>query len=224
MILKLLNLSVVVVAEHHNPTILNADFLARNEIVPDAWGWTLGEDCFSTPPLSQIKYKNGIALLCEQSKLQVVDGREDVDPDTSQVDDIAIKYLRTLPHVHYTGLGVNFKAMIPCEQPRRVLMERFLKEGIWSEPSQDLEDMGLRLDYKIDHGRMRISLDAGEVRSATEKDGLTSIVTGANFHHDLVGDARVDQIENFVKRKIAYWGRFQSMLSQMMDHVEFQTK
>lgn len=221
--LKLLNFSIVVVAEHHNPTILNPDFLARNNIVPDDWGWKLGEDCFSTPPLAQVKYENGVSLLCEQSKLQVVDGCERVDPGKSPVDAIVERYLRTLPHVRYTGLGVNFKAMIPCEQPSSALMDRFLKEGPWSDPDQRLEDMGLRLVYAIDHGRMRLSLDAGDVRSKEQQGGQTAILAGANFHHDLSGDAPVDQVEQIVKRKSEYWERFQSMVSQIVDHEGSKT-
>lgn len=223
MMLKLLSFSIVVVAEYHNPTILNPDFLARNNIVPDDWGWKLGEDCFSTPPLAQVKYENGVSLLCEQSKLQVVDGSESVDPAGSPVDVIAVSYLRTLPHVRYTGLGVNFKAMIPCEQPSRVLMDRFLQDGPWSNPEQRLEDMGLRLVYAIDHGRLRLSLDAGEVRSEEMQDVQTAILAGANFHHDLPGDAPVDQVERIVKRKSEYWERFQSMVSQIVDHEGSKT-
>jgi len=216
--LKLLNFSIVVVAEHHNPTILNPDFLARNDIVPDEWGWKLAEDCFSTPPLSQVKYENGVALLCEQSKLQVIDGGTSVDPAKSAVDAIAVTYLRTLPHVRYTGLGVNFKAMIPCRYPSRVLMDRFLKEGPWSEPSRRLEDTALRLVYAIDHGRLRISLDAGEIRSGDKEERETAILVGANFHHDLSGDNPFVQVEGMVKRKTEYWIRFQNMKSQILDH------
>jgi len=225
MMLKLLNFSIVVVAEHHNPTILNSDFLARNSIVPDDWGWKLGDDCFSTPPLAQVKYENGVSLLCEQSKLQVVDGGESVDPAGSSVDSIAVSYLRTLPHVRYTGLGVNFKAMIPCEQPSSALMDRFLKEGPWSSPEQRLEDMGLRLVYAIDDGRLRLSLDAGEVRPEDKQNGQTAILAGANFHHGLPGDdAPVDQVERIVKRKSEYWERFQSMISQIVDHEGSTTR
>jgi len=220
MMLKLLNFSIVVVAEHHNPTILNPDFLARNTIVPDDWGWKRSDDCVSTPPVAQVKYENGVSLLCEQSKLQVVDGSESVDPAGSLVDDIAVSYLRTLPHVRYTGLGVNFKAMIPCEQPSSALMDRFLKDGPWSNPEQRPEDMGLRLVYAIDHGRLRLSLDAGEVRSGEKPE--TAILAGANFHHDLPGDhfgaERVDQVEQIVKRKSEYWKHFQAMILQMMNH------
>jgi hypothetical protein len=215
--LKLLNFSVVVVAEYHNPTILNPDFLARNNIVPDEWNWNLSEDCFSTPPLSQVKYDNGVLLLCEQSKLQVVDGGESVDPAKSFVDAIAAAYLRTLPHVRYTGLGLNFKAMIPYEQPSRALMDRFLKEGPWSDPQQRLEDMGLRLMFAIDHGWLRLSLDAGEVPSDEKQDAQTAILAGANFHHDLSDDATVHQVEDIVERKSQYWDRFQSMIAKMAD-------
>jgi hypothetical protein len=217
MMLKLLNFSIVVVAEHHNPTILNPDFLARNNIVPDEWSWNLREDCFSTPPLAQVKYENGVSLLCEQSKLQVVDGGESVDPAESLVDAIAVSYLRTLPHVRYMGLGVNFKAMLPCEHPSSALTDRFLKKGPWSSPEQQMEDMGLRLVFAIDHGRLRLSLDAGEIRSEEEQDAQTAILAGANFHHDLSDDAAVDQVEQIVKQKSEYWERFQSMVSQIVD-------
>lgn len=216
--LKLLNFSVVVAAEHHNPTILNADFLARNQIVPDDWGWKRTDDCFSTPPLARVHYENDVSLICEPSRLQVIDASNDLDPAASAVDDIAAAYVRTLPHVRYTGLGVNFKAMIPCGQPSLVLMQRYLKPGPWRDDSQGLEDMGLRLVYATDQGRLRISLDAGEVRSTQDKGELTkAILAGANFHHDLDEDTAVQQVERIVKRKTEYWDRFRNTLSQIMD-------
>ena len=47
--------SVVVTANYHNPSILNNDFLVKNDIVSD--GWKVA-DSISTPAVSVIKYDN----------------------------------------------------------------------------------------------------------------------------------------------------------------------
>ena len=164
-----------------------------------------------------------MSIVCEQSKLQVVDAGEKVDPATSPVSDIAVNYAKTLPHVRYTGLGVNFKAMIPSEQPSHLLMDTFLKEGSWSAPSRRLEDMGLRLVYAIDHGRLQLSLDAGEAKAAKARDSQEAILAGANFHHDLSEESPVDQMEQIVKRKTEYWEHLQDLLSQIVNGEGRQT-
>ena len=54
-------LTIVIVAENHNPTILNPDFLKFNDIVPKEWD--MGQPPLCTPPISQVEYKNGIKII-----------------------------------------------------------------------------------------------------------------------------------------------------------------
>ena len=62
------SVSVVVTAEFHNPSILNRDFLVSNGIVPKDWEVV---EAITTPPVSIVRYSNGIQWNVDQSRLTV---------------------------------------------------------------------------------------------------------------------------------------------------------
>lgn len=66
-----LEFSVVVVANDHNPTILNPDFLERQQIVPQTWGWKVADPAITTPPFAMVVYDSGVTVSVEPNKLQI---------------------------------------------------------------------------------------------------------------------------------------------------------
>ena len=64
------SVSVVVTAQFHNPSILNPDFLASREIVPADWKVA---ETLTTPPVSVVKYENGVEWSVDQSRLTVAE-------------------------------------------------------------------------------------------------------------------------------------------------------
>ena len=65
--------SVVVVANDHNPSILNPDFLERQGIVQEGWGWTVMGSAITTPPFATVSYDSGVTVSVESNRLQVTD-------------------------------------------------------------------------------------------------------------------------------------------------------
>ena len=113
---KLFQFSGVVVGQAHNPTILNPDFLAAEGIVPKSWNWSVSET-ITTPPLSMVRYMNGVTITVEPNKLQVTDPNVENGPGDSKVTEIASEYVRVLPHVRYTASGNNFQSLIHRDSP-----------------------------------------------------------------------------------------------------------
>lgn len=64
-----ISFSVVVIANDHNPTILNPDFLRTNNIIPSDYAV---KNTVTTPPFSTVEYENGITISVEIDKLQVI--------------------------------------------------------------------------------------------------------------------------------------------------------
>ncbi len=65
--LEFTELSIVIVAENHNPTILNPDFLKFNGIVPKEW--VVSKPPLCAYPVSQVEYQNGMRITAELNKL-----------------------------------------------------------------------------------------------------------------------------------------------------------
>lgn len=215
--MRLLNHSVVIVAQAHNPSILNPDFLAIRSIVPESWGWELGAPVVCTPPLAQVPYVSGVSLICDPNKLQIIDAGQKIDPQKSKVRHIAEAYVATLPHVPYTSCGVNFTAAFEAEDPEGLLIDRFLTDGPWKEPPDHLSAIGLRLNYPLEGGYLRVSLDSAEIEEATSETpgGLRVVVVGGNFHHNCTGADRPEQLVQFLRGTDRYWNKFSEMAERL---------
>ena len=103
--------SIVITAQNHNPTILNPDFLIRNEIVPADWPLDRDRPILTTPVHSTLCFGVGVCFNIDPDRLSISDSAP--TGDVFPVPEIATKYLETLPHVNYRALGINFdKALV----------------------------------------------------------------------------------------------------------------
>ena len=183
--LEILNTSVVVLAKHHNPTILHPSFLAAEGIVPS--DWEVSEQPVSTPVFAMVKYKNGIVFNVEQNRFQV--GRDELkdDVEESHLLALACKYVQKLPHVKYESVGINFKGFIECADPEKFVMDRFLKAGIADFNGAHPQASGFRFVYQLNDVRLRLLFDSGKVKRTDNENERSGILIDANYHMDLPG-------------------------------------
>ena len=144
--------SVVVVANDHNPTILNPDFLERQRIVQEGWGWKVMGPAITTPPFATVSYDSGVTVSVESHRLQVIDSSAPGGPQSSKVVDIARRYVEVLPHVRYSAVGINFRSVVEHADANAFLKAHFLKSGVWDSEAHPLQTMGLKLVYPLDGG------------------------------------------------------------------------
>src|SRR4030043_307057 len=103
--ITLTNFSIVVLAQAHNPSILNPDFLKNNNIVSPTF---TPKTVVCSMPVAQVVYDEGISILAEFERLQFIDTIPERIPGGSPIPEIAVRYVDTLPHVRYTAVGINF--------------------------------------------------------------------------------------------------------------------
>lgn len=189
---QLLNVAIVVLSEGNNPKLLSHDFLARNNIVPDDWEM---RDVLVTPPFSRLKYKNGVEFIVEINKLQIkVDNPEALAWDV-ELPGMARQYLQVLPHVNYTGVGINFafKAGSYPQEPFASL----LRDGPWLHKNGGLSSAAIELHYNNSQPRLNVKI---EQRLDSGREGGSPhplLVVLANYHHDFTPEqeqARADYI------------------------------
>lgn len=217
----LIQLSTVVIGKVHNPTILNPDFLAMRNIVSSDWKWEVAET-ITTPPFAIVRYKSGIAVTIEHSKLQVTDVAIAGDPTQSKASQIAAAYVAALPHVRYTAVGLNFHSVVEVDSPETCLKHRFLKQGDWDSAVHPITAAGFRFVYPLDpSGRVTLSLDAGEVERASEGSARNSvIVANANFHRDCTGYPADKQIQQYLDQLAADWLIYRTLLADTLEVEE----
>lgn len=185
-LLKAYRLDIVVVASNHNPTILNPDWLVRNDIIQDEWGWELSEDPITLPVLSKVEYASDFSIVARPEQVIFSDSGPSRIPGETPVGEVAAKYVKTLPHVTYEAVGINPKACLPFDEREDAcvwIAEHLLKEGPWMR-YRHLEANSVRFQYSVASGRFLISIGAGEVEQNNEP-ALQGVLFQGNFHHDI---------------------------------------
>ena len=124
-VFRLNTVSVVITAEFHNPSILNRDFLASQGIVPPDWEVTAS---IITPPVSVVRYENGIEWTVDQSRLNVMEKCGSLFRKDYSVHRLVNAYLEKLPHVPYRSLGLNCNVSMAVNNPQHWITERLRGE------------------------------------------------------------------------------------------------
>ena len=169
--ISLHSVSVVVTAQFHNPSILNPDFLASREIVPAEWKVA---ETLTTPPVSVVKYENGVEWSVDQSRLTVAERSGPEFGDSYRVHPLVIAYLRKLPHVPYRSLGLNCQVSKHQANPRRWLIERFGAQWL----SKERAVLGVTPKFALDAGDAVCHVSVADA----PKDG-ERVVLDCNMHH-----------------------------------------
>ena len=216
MTLRHVQFSAVVVGTAHNPTILNPDFLATHEIVPASWGWEQVETVV-TPPLAAIRYSSGVAITVDQTRLQVVDVELNGSPEASKAAAIVDTYVKTLPHVHYNAVGLNFMSVSDMDSPQTYIKERLIKTGPWDTTNHPLTAAGTRLIYALEKEgeRFILSFDAGTTQSSDGTQAQT-LVVNANFHRPCTTYPAVDEVHSHLGNVSHDWKMYQDILATVL--------
>jgi hypothetical protein len=184
MSVELLQVSIVVTAKFHNPSILHPSFLASEGIVPSDWK-TEG-DIISTPVSSTVRYDNGIVFAVEPGKLQVTEGVTAGTPllsiDRIRAPQLVERYVGVLPKVPYQAVGINPQGFVQANRPADTLVGRFLKDGALASFPK-LTGVELRFAYEVAGARLRFGLSVGAVKFG-EGASREGIVLSGNYHQD----------------------------------------
>ncbi|MES9896713.1 MAG: hypothetical protein ABW141_17655 [Candidatus Thiodiazotropha endolucinida] len=205
--------SIVVLANDNNPTILNPDFLIRNGIVDPQWGWKLSAAPITTPPISTVKYNDEISITVDTNKVDIVDAATR-SPDESKIPHIVINYIKTLPHVRYTALGINFHSILKIQNPGNYITKKFIKDC-------PLIEQGLitnsRVGFAINKDaitKLLISIESGSLKTQNEDEEPILICKG-NFHREIPADSVLDFISTQVSNCFEDWKYFMEIQNEL---------
>lgn len=168
------------------------------ELVPEEW--ELIPPAISTPILSQVKYQNGITVMFEPSKLSVTLEGEEVDG--AEIADLVGSIILVLPHVPYTGVGINFHAVEEMESANSILIERVIKKGPWCNDELAPSQLSTKFVYERgDTSRLNLTVTSARAlkKSSEPPEEKDVLLFDANFHSDLPDAEVVPQITSVLK-------------------------
>ena len=165
--------SVVITAENHNPSTLNPDFVTVNGIIPEEWK---SINTITTPGLSLLEYDNHVKLILDPNALTIV--CECNEPFQKRhkypAHDIAVKYVKILPHTPYKNLGLNCIISIPRDEPQEWITKQFLKPALYDTRTQ------LVPKFIIKNKKNTLTLEF----SYDQQYGKNSITVKCNIHYN----------------------------------------
>lgn len=202
--LRIREFSVVIAAQNHNPTILNPDFLARNEIVNSTWA--LAEAPVCVEPFARVKYANGITITSELDKLVFTQTGDSLTENAIEIHEMAQRYIVAVPHVDYRGLGINPKGDIEFsteEACRRYIVETLIASGPWQTYGKAPVKASTRFLFELEGVKLFLTIQEAK---AKRRGGDTSpvVMFAANFHYELSSIAR-EQVLEMIKSALDKW-------------------
>ena len=209
----LVEVSVVLVANQNDPSILNPDFLRYNGIVDKAL--KLAQPPLSTPMISQVVFEGDIAVRAEPNRFVFEQKGQPLSEDGCVVPEFAARFVRALSHVPYSAIGTNAKSFRPSNDAARYSVADALLDGGKRISFRDVRpDIHLKAVYSYE-GR-RITFDVGGV-GAVRGDGALDhgLLFQANIHRDI---AERDQGQR-IERATAILGAWKDDISDFNDLV-----
>lgn len=197
--LRLANVSVVVIATSNNPRLLNPDFLVRNHIVPADWE---PADTFVTPPLAQVRYRNGVIIVLEETRLQVQARQPEALPWAQALPEVVCKFLAVLQHVEYHAVGFNFTFTTGDGPEGRAAEEAVISalmtDGAWRAAFGGISAVKIELQYKNRLPHITIKTGTNEI-PAPEGPRVQGFGATANVHHPFAPEQN-EQRANYIRQ------------------------
>jgi hypothetical protein len=213
--LELINTSVVVIANEHNPTVLNPDFLNNTGIVLKEWDWALSESPITTPAFSSVKYNSGISITVEPGKLQIMDELVSNPVDSKYVE-VAKKYIAVLEHVQYKAIGVNFDGVISMEAAKEFVKQHFLRGDLVGY--ENMTSAGVRLVYPSCNGNdFTLKIDpAMKLGGGDQENADTALLVKGNFNRICPIGINSDEIVNGFPDISVHWEKYLKTLGELL--------
>ncbi|WP_424945857.1 hypothetical protein [Candidatus Spongiihabitans sp.] len=189
---KVDNVSVVIVAQSHNPSIVNPDFLKNNGIVARDLEPT--GPLLITPVVAQIEYGD-IAWMVMPERCTIHERVNAKFQESYRVYQCAQKYIEVLKHIPYTALGLNWLIHITLNaDSHEWVKSKFLKD---SEAQKEIVGAEFTLKLQPD--------DLSICSLSTKIPDRSSVIVDCNFHFELKNPkSKINELKEILKRVSHY--------------------
>jgi len=198
--------NVVILAKSHNPSILNPDFLRINGIVPSDWE---AKEVLTTPAFATVRYPANVVFLLDQERLEVRKECDTSFQNNYDVHNFAARYVKVLPHVSYTSVGLNWHVSVEMDEPERFITGRFVRPEVWKGSGAELRQSSVKLSFQIENAVCNVNFSPGKAKMPG-REYYPAIIINVNFHYD--GPFTPDRIDVIIKE----WKNMEEYLKELL--------
>ncbi len=191
--LELVELSVVLVADQADPSILNPDFLRYKGIVDEKI--QLKEVPLSTPVLSQVVFDSGLTVRAEANRFVFEQSGDTLSEDRCVVPETAHRFLDVVSHISWTAIGINPKGIMRSTLDRVYDISNALVERGERMSFKDVRpEIRLKVEYKYE--ARRITLDVNHVEiPGNQGPPPHGLFFQANIHRGITGETHRQRLQ-----------------------------
>ena len=215
--LMLVEISVVLLANSADPSILNPDFLRYREIIDKTL--ELKAPPIATPMFSRIEFDREIVVSAEPNRFVFEQKVSDLEEDDIAVPDIVERFLGVVSHPIYGAIGINLKGIRKSEGSEVLETSNALLDGgAWMAFKDVAPDVQLKAVYSFE--KRSITLDVSGVKLEDENGSLhQGLLFQANIHRDLQSEDGVERISE-VQAILSGWRNDISDFRRLVDKFE----
>ena len=204
-------LSVVLIADNIDPSMINPDFLRNGGIVDS--DLQTEQPPISTPVFSQVTFEGGLAVIAQPARFAFVQQGESLEGGIASPN-IATRFLEKVPHPAYKAIGINPTGVKPPDDGPGSVATTLIGGGEWMAFRDVSPAVFLKAVYSCEE--RQITMDVQDVKrretGGSEARGLRFAV---NVHRDV---SKMDQGQR-IARLMSILSAWKEDLSDFRDLV-----
>ena len=193
--LQISEIAVSIVAKNLNPAVLNPDFLKYTGIIPA--DWELANQPVYNNNLVQLIYKNGVGIIVQPNRLNVLEMIGPKTPVEIQVAAVASQLIEKLSQIEYQAVGINPKGFVgfaSAEDVYHYICGKLLSPGSWQEFGGSKVNASLELSYPLKRGGLNLAINQVNVQSGEQV--TPAILFSGNLNYPLLGNTITEKIQD----------------------------
>ena len=190
----LIELSVVVIADNIDPSMINPDFLRYNGIVDQ--GLQAKQPHISTPVFSQVIFESGFTVTAQADRFVFVQRGEALTEDAVSSPDIARRFLEKIPYPAYKAIGINPTGVRLLDPGSvRGVADALIKKGEWMAFGNVSPVVSLKAVYFYENRQITMDVHDAKRQDANGSE-LPGLLFAVNIHRDI---SETDQEQRIAK-------------------------
>ena len=194
--LDIQELSIVIAARNHNPTLVTLDFLKGSGVIPADWE-------LQRPPVfaagsAQVIFANGVNIVVNPQAIAFSQPFETKALENVKIPAIAAKYISTLPNLEYQGVGINPKRFITFGEEDgayKYITETILARSPWQNFGIAPMRAAINLIYTLEGRQLALNINEARVH-LPDKEPIPAVLFAGNFHYNLAGELGEQRVCN----------------------------
>lgn len=179
---ELVQLSVVLIADNVDPSVINPDFLRLNGIVNH--GLQTGQPPFSTPVFSQVAFEDDFTVTAQTDRVEFVQRREALAEDAASPN-VARRFLEIVPYPSYKAISINPMGAKPLDPGYMGgVADALIERGAWMAFGDVSPIISLKVTYIYEN--RKITMDVQDAKKlGADGSELPGLLFAANIHRDI---------------------------------------